>query len=165
VFDKIPQPETPKNLNVPIISIGEHYSGIIANIPPNLRVFMKEKWLLQRRLYIMEYQALSETFRAQVTFQQIVSIKNPRWSKDDIVVWAKKIEKVNYWRRKVEERIAKTIRKVDTSPHGHLPSRLVLHKRFELLEPTENLVVGHYEVDPSLPRMVIDEGDIILVPT
>jgi hypothetical protein len=39
----------------------------------------------------MEYQALSETFRAQVTFQQFVSIKNPRWSKDDIAVWAKKI--------------------------------------------------------------------------
>jgi hypothetical protein len=31
-----------------------------------------------------EYQALSETFRAQVTFQQFVSIKNPRWSKDEV---------------------------------------------------------------------------------
>jgi hypothetical protein len=66
----------------------------------------------------MEYQALSETFRAQVTFQQFVSIKNPRWSKDDIAVWAKKIAEVNYWRRKVEESRAKTVRKVDTSPHA-----------------------------------------------
>jgi hypothetical protein len=64
----------------------------------------------------MEYQVLSETFRAQVTFQQFVSIENPRWSKDDIAVWAKKIEEVNYWRRKAEENRAKTVRKVDTSP-------------------------------------------------
>jgi hypothetical protein len=65
----------------------------------------------------MEYQALSETFRSQVTFQQFVSIKNPRWSEDDIAVRKKKIAEVNYWRRKVEENRAKTIRKVDTSPH------------------------------------------------
>jgi len=35
-----------------------------------------------------EYYALSERFRAQVTFQQFVSIKNPRWSKDEVTHWA-----------------------------------------------------------------------------
>jgi hypothetical protein len=64
----------------------------------------------------MEYQALSETFRAQITFQQLVSINNPRWSEDDIAVWAKKIEEGTYWRRKAEENRAQTFRKVDTSP-------------------------------------------------
>jgi hypothetical protein len=34
-----------------------------------------------------EYYALSERFRAQVTFQQFVSIKNPRWSKDEVTHW------------------------------------------------------------------------------
>jgi hypothetical protein len=34
------------------------------------------------------YQALSETSRAQITFQQFVSIKNPRWSKDEVALWA-----------------------------------------------------------------------------
>jgi hypothetical protein len=33
-----------------------------------------------------EYQALSETFMAQVTIQQFVSIKNPRWSKDEVAL-------------------------------------------------------------------------------
>jgi hypothetical protein len=64
-----------------------------------------------------EYQALIETFKAQVTFQQFVSIKNPRWSKDDFALWVNKIEEVNYWGRKAEENRAKAVRKVDTSPH------------------------------------------------
>jgi hypothetical protein len=34
-----------------------------------------------------EYYALSERFRAQVTFQQFVSIKNHRWSKDEVTHW------------------------------------------------------------------------------
>jgi hypothetical protein len=66
----------------------------------------------------MEYQALSETFRAQVTFQQFVSIKNPSWSKDDVALWAKKIEEINYWGTKVEEHRAKAVRKVDTTPRA-----------------------------------------------
>jgi hypothetical protein len=44
-----------------------------------------------------EYYTLSETFRAQVTFQQFVSIKNPRWSKDEVTHWAKKMEEIHYW--------------------------------------------------------------------
>ena len=43
-----------------------------------------------------EYQALSETFKAQVTLQQFVSIKNPRWSKYEVALWTKKMEEVNY---------------------------------------------------------------------
>jgi hypothetical protein len=65
-----------------------------------------------------EYQALSETFRAQVTFQQFVSIKNPRWSKDEVALWAKKMEEVNYWSRIPKENRAKAVREVDTSPHA-----------------------------------------------
>jgi hypothetical protein len=65
----------------------------------------------------IEYQALSETFRAQVTFQQFVSIKNPRWSKDDVALWAKKIEESKYWRRKAIENRAKAVREIDTLPH------------------------------------------------
>jgi hypothetical protein len=34
-----------------------------------------------------EYYALSERFRAQVIFQQFVSIKNHRWSKDEVTHW------------------------------------------------------------------------------
>jgi hypothetical protein len=34
-----------------------------------------------------EYYALSEGTRAQLTFQQFVSIKNPRWSKDEVTHW------------------------------------------------------------------------------
>jgi hypothetical protein len=34
-----------------------------------------------------EYYALSEGFRAQVTFQQFVSITNHRWSKDEVTNW------------------------------------------------------------------------------
>jgi hypothetical protein len=65
-----------------------------------------------------EYQALSETFRAQVTFQQFVSIKNLRWSKDEVALWAKKMEEVNYWSKRAKEFRAKAVRKVDTSPHA-----------------------------------------------
>jgi hypothetical protein len=65
-----------------------------------------------------EYQALSETFRAQVTFQQFVSIKNPRWSKDEVALWAKKMEEVNYWSSIAKENRAKAVKEVDTSPHA-----------------------------------------------
>jgi hypothetical protein len=93
-----------------------------------------------------EYQALSETFRAQVTFQQFVSIKNPRWSKDDVALWAKKMEEVNYWSRRAEENRAKAVRKVDTSPHASrlkgaqiesttIRSRELCHSCKELWEP------------------------------
>jgi hypothetical protein len=34
-----------------------------------------------------EYYALSEGTRAQLTFQRFVSIKNPRWSKDEVTHW------------------------------------------------------------------------------
>jgi hypothetical protein len=34
-----------------------------------------------------EYYALSEGFRAQITLQQFISIKNPRWSKDEVTWW------------------------------------------------------------------------------
>jgi len=81
----------------------------------------------------MEYHALSETFRAQVTFQQFVSIKNPRWSKDDVALWAKKMEEVNYWSRRAEENRAKEVRKVDRSPHA---SRLKGEHRL-ILQPLE----------------------------
>jgi hypothetical protein len=50
-----------------------------------------------------EYYTLSETFRAQVTFQQFVSIKNPRWSKDEVTHWAKKMEEIHYWSNIAEE--------------------------------------------------------------
>jgi hypothetical protein len=39
-----------------------------------------------------EYYALSERFRAQVTFQQFVSIKNHRWSKDEVTHWVNIVE-------------------------------------------------------------------------
>jgi hypothetical protein len=38
------------------------------------------------------YCDLSERTRAQVTFQQYLSIKNPRWSADEITFWVNKIE-------------------------------------------------------------------------
>jgi hypothetical protein len=62
-----------------------------------------------------EYYALSETFRAQVTFQQFVSIKNPRWNKDEVANWAKKMEETHYWSSIVEETRAKAVNEVDTS--------------------------------------------------
>jgi hypothetical protein len=65
-----------------------------------------------------EYQALSETFRAQVTFQQSVSIKNPRWIKDEVALWAKNIEQINYWSIIARENRAKLVKEVDTSPHA-----------------------------------------------
>jgi hypothetical protein len=34
-----------------------------------------------------EYYALGEETRAQLTFQQFLSIKNPRWSKEEITYW------------------------------------------------------------------------------
>ena len=43
-----------------------------------------------------------------------------------------------------------------------LSPRLVLHKSFELME---DLVLGLHEVDSCLPGMVIDEGDVVLIPT
>jgi hypothetical protein len=39
-----------------------------------------------------EYYTLSEGFRAQLTLQQFVSIKNPRWSKDEVTHWVNKAE-------------------------------------------------------------------------
>jgi len=68
--------------------------------------------------YDEEYQSLSETVRDQVTFQQFVSIRNPRWSKDGVGLWAKKMEEVNYWSRREEENRAKLVKKVETSPHA-----------------------------------------------
>jgi hypothetical protein len=34
-----------------------------------------------------EYYALGEETRAQLTFQQFLSIKNPRWSKEEVTYW------------------------------------------------------------------------------
>jgi hypothetical protein len=34
-----------------------------------------------------EYYALGEETRAQLTFQQFLSIKNPRWSKEEVIYW------------------------------------------------------------------------------
>ena len=62
-----------------------------------------------------EYYALSERFRAQVTFQQFVSIKNPRWSKDEVTHWAKKMEEIHYWISIAKEIRAKEGKEVDTS--------------------------------------------------
>jgi hypothetical protein len=42
---------------------------------------------------------------------------------------------------------------------------LVLYKSFELFELTEDLVPGLHELDLGLLGMVIDEGDIVLIPT
>jgi hypothetical protein len=39
-----------------------------------------------------EYYARSERFRAQVTFQQFVSIKNTRWSKEEVTHWVSIVE-------------------------------------------------------------------------
>jgi hypothetical protein len=40
-----------------------------------------------------EYYALSEGFTTQVTLQQFISIKNPRWSKDEVSEWADRAER------------------------------------------------------------------------
>jgi hypothetical protein len=42
-----------------------------------------------------EYYALGEETRAQLTFQQFLSIKNPRWSKEEITYWVNKAEENN----------------------------------------------------------------------
>jgi hypothetical protein len=34
-----------------------------------------------------EYYALSEGTRAQLTFQQFVALKNPRWRKEEVTYW------------------------------------------------------------------------------
>jgi hypothetical protein len=39
-----------------------------------------------------EYHTLSERFKAQVTLQQFISIKNPRWSKDEVTYWGSIVE-------------------------------------------------------------------------
>jgi hypothetical protein len=62
-----------------------------------------------------EYYALNKKCRAQVTFQQFVSIKNPRWSKDEVTHWAKKMEEIHYWSNIEEETRAKAVKEVDTS--------------------------------------------------
>jgi hypothetical protein len=38
------------------------------------------------------YYDLSESTRALVTFQQYLSMKNPRWSTDEITFWVNQIE-------------------------------------------------------------------------
>jgi hypothetical protein len=80
---------------------------------------LEERWSLHFAEEIIycneEYYALSETFRAQVTFQQFVSIKNPRWSKDEVTHWAKKMEEIHYWSSIAEENRAKEGKEVDTS--------------------------------------------------
>jgi hypothetical protein len=40
-----------------------------------------------------EYYAFIEGFGAQVTFQQYISINNPRWSKDEVIEWADREER------------------------------------------------------------------------
>jgi hypothetical protein len=62
-----------------------------------------------------EYYTLSKTFRAQVTFQQFVSIKILRWTKYEVTHWAKKMEEIHYWSSIVEENRAKESKEVDTS--------------------------------------------------
>jgi hypothetical protein len=42
--------------------------------------------------YEREYYALGEGTRAQLTFQQFVSIKNPRWIKDEVTHWVNIVE-------------------------------------------------------------------------
>jgi hypothetical protein len=54
----------------------------------------------------------------------IVSIKNPRWSKDEITQWVKRMEKINYWFN-----IEKEGKEVDPS----LPSSIW---KEEQIEPT-----------------------------
>jgi hypothetical protein len=44
-------------------------------------------------------------------------------------------------------------------------SPLVLHKSSELLEPCEDLTLGLQEIDPSLPRVVINKCEIVLTTT
>jgi hypothetical protein len=39
-----------------------------------------------------DYYDLSERTRAQVTFQQYLSMKNPRWTTDEITFWVNQIE-------------------------------------------------------------------------
>jgi hypothetical protein len=41
----------------------------------------------------------------------------------------------------------------------------VLHKSFELLEPLEDLTLGLQEIDLGLPRVVINECEILLTTT
>jgi hypothetical protein len=65
-----------------------------------------------------EYRALSETFRAPITFQQFVSIKNPRWRKYEVALWAKRMEEIHYWSSIANENISKLVKEVDTSPHA-----------------------------------------------
>jgi hypothetical protein len=50
-----------------------------------------------------------------VTFQQFVSIKNPRWSKDEVTHWVKRMEQINYWFNIEKENKAKEGKGVDTS--------------------------------------------------
>jgi hypothetical protein len=49
-----------------------------------------------------EYYAFSEGFRAQITLQQYISIKNPGWSKYEVTEWANRAERIksktNRWR-------------------------------------------------------------------
>lgn len=42
---------------------------------------------------------------------------------------------------------------------------LVLHKSFELLDLVEDLTLGLQEIDLGLPRVIINERDIILMTT
>ena len=62
-----------------------------------------------------EYYTPSETFGAQVTFQQFVSRKNPRWSKYEVTHWAKNMEGIHYWSNITEENRSKEGKEVDTS--------------------------------------------------
>ena len=79
-----------------------------------------------------EYRALGETFKAQVTFQQFVSIKNPRWSKDEVALWAKRMEEIHYWSRIAKENKARVVKEVDTSPYA---SRELFYSCKEPWEP------------------------------
>jgi hypothetical protein len=51
-----------------------------------------------------EYHSLSERFKVQVTLQQFISMKNPRWSKDKVTYWTNIVEgnraRVAKWREK-----------------------------------------------------------------
>jgi hypothetical protein len=74
-----------------------------------------------------EFQALDETFIAQVTFQQFLSIKNPRWSKDEIALWANNMGEVHYWSSITKENRATTIKEVDTSLPASRWRKHILH--------------------------------------
>jgi hypothetical protein len=65
----------------------EHYSGIRAYDKMESRDFDREAIRCE-----WDYYHLCESTRALVTFQQYLSMKNPRWSTDEITFWVNQIQ-------------------------------------------------------------------------